>query len=118
MVTAIGAAAVYFREAFQGIMDAMSGTIKRCPVCNDCFVSEKYVFLSHMISCGKTEPVEFYSFRQIDNEVKRIEGLMGMRQKEASKRQWGVGPKKIYFGSVTNRVLRDNEPLGQCPDPC
>ncbi len=79
-VTAIGVPAFYYTDAFAHIVwfIASMGTVKRCPACNHCFVSEKEVFLRHLITDCNKKDVEFYSLTQVDREVERIERLLGI----------------------------------------
>lgn len=79
-VTAIGASAFYYTDAFAHILwfIASMGTVKRCPACNHCFVSEKEVFLNHLITDCNKKDMAFHSLGQIDREVERIEQLLGI----------------------------------------
>ena len=79
-VTAMGAAEFYYADAFAHILwfIASMGTVKRCPACNHCFVSENEMFLRHMITNCNKRDVEFSLLTQLDQEAERIERLLGI----------------------------------------
>ncbi len=88
-VTVIGASVFYYPDAFAHIVRfiASMGTVKRCPACNHCFVSEKEVFLRHLITECNKKDVELYTWGQVDREVERIECLLGIARSTTAKKE-------------------------------